>query len=30
MGALPLFVIGALLFLSLGAYPDFAKEEKAV
>ncbi|MDG2004911.1 MAG: MFS transporter [Novosphingobium sp.] len=27
-GTLPLFAIGALLFLSLGAYPDFTKEEK--
>lgn len=28
--ALPMFAIGALLFLSLGPYPDFAKKEKGV
>ena len=28
--ALPLFAIGALLYLSLGSYPDFAKKEQAV
>jgi len=29
LGALPLFAIGALIFLSLGSYPDFTKKEKA-
>ncbi|MCB2061573.1 MAG: hypothetical protein R3E09_13015 [Novosphingobium sp.] len=28
--ALPMFTIGALLFLSLGPYPDFTKQEKEV
>lgn len=28
-GTLPLFLIGTLLFLSLGPYPDFTKNEKA-